>query len=79
MLDLVEGLGPTVLRYPGGSLSDTFDWRSGSGPLSARGTSEHFFTRQRQVVLFGGKSDSLNGAPVLDQTWTWNGSDWRLR
>jgi hypothetical protein len=33
----------------------------------------------RQVVLFGGKTDSLNDSPVLDQTWTWNGSDWQLR
>jgi hypothetical protein len=33
----------------------------------------------RQVVLFGGKTDSLDGAPVLDQTWTWNGSDWQPR
>jgi hypothetical protein len=31
----------------------------------------------RQVVLFGGKTDSLAGSPVLDQTWIWNGSDWR--
>ena len=53
MLDLVEEIEPTVLRYPGGSLTDTFDWRSGSGPIRARGTSEHYFTRQRQRVLFG--------------------------
>ena len=53
MLDLVEELEPTVLRYPGGSLTDTFDWRSGSGPIRSRGTSEHYFTRQRQPVLFG--------------------------
>jgi hypothetical protein len=33
----------------------------------------------RQVVLFGGKTDSLNGAPVLDQTWIWNSSDWQQR
>jgi hypothetical protein len=31
----------------------------------------------RQVVLFGGKTDSLPGSPVLDQTWVWNGSDWQ--
>jgi hypothetical protein len=31
----------------------------------------------RQVVLFGGKTDSLPGSPVLDQTWIWNGSDWQ--
>ncbi len=31
----------------------------------------------RQLVLFGGKTDSLSGSPALDQTWIWNGSDWR--
>ncbi len=30
----------------------------------------------RQLVLFGGKTDSLSGSPALDQTWIWNGSDW---
>src|SRR5262245_12603330 len=53
MLKLVEDLAPTVIRYPGGSLTDTFDWRSGSGPLGTRGSSENFFSRQRQPVLFG--------------------------
>lgn len=53
MLDLVEPLGTTVLRYPGGSLADTFDWRSGDGLIRSRGTSERFLTRQRQTVLFG--------------------------
>jgi hypothetical protein len=32
-----------------------------------------------QVVLFGGKTDSLRGSPVLDQTWIWNGNDWQKR
>jgi len=31
----------------------------------------------QQVVLFGGKADSLSGVPVLDQTWIWQGSDWQ--
>jgi alpha-N-arabinofuranosidase len=53
MLELVKKLGPTVLRYPGGALADTFDWRAGNGPIHSRGTSEHFHTRQRQRVLFG--------------------------
>src|SRR5262245_6354489 len=52
-LKMVEDLGPTVLRYPGGVLSDTFDWRAGNGPTRSRGTSENYFNRQRQPVLFG--------------------------
>jgi hypothetical protein len=52
MLELVGRLGPTVLRYPGGALAVTFDWRAGNGPIH-RGSSEHFHTRQRQRVLFG--------------------------
>jgi hypothetical protein len=30
------------------------------------------------VVLFGGISQKCTrrGCPVLDDTWTWNGSDW---
>jgi hypothetical protein len=31
----------------------------------------------QEVVLFGGKTDSVSGSPVLDQTWIWNGSDWQ--
>lgn len=53
MLELVTALGPTVLRYPGGSLTDVFDWRAGSGPVADRRTSERFGSRDRQTVLFG--------------------------
>lgn len=31
----------------------------------------------QEVVLFGGKTDSVAGSAVLDQTWIWNGSDWQ--
>src|SRR5262249_4673875 len=78
MLKLVEDLGPTVVRYPGGSLTDTFNWRSGTGPTAARGTSENFFSRQRQPVLFGiaellALSEHL-GAQVLISVNTATGS-----
>lgn len=53
MLELVSALGPTVLRYPGGSLTDTFDWRAGSGPVRNRRSNERFGSRERQTVLFG--------------------------
>lgn len=53
MLELVTALGPTVLRYPGGSLTDTFDWRAGTGPARDRRSNERFGSRERQTVLFG--------------------------
>jgi hypothetical protein len=28
------------------------------------------------VVLFGGKTDALDGSPVLNETWAWDGTDW---
>jgi hypothetical protein len=33
----------------------------------------------KQVVLFGGKTDSASGSPPLNQTWVWTGSDWQNR
>ena len=53
LLDLAVALHPTVLRYPGGSLSDTYHWRNGMGPVAKRGTDEHFHTKKRQPVTFG--------------------------
>ncbi len=51
---LVEELGPTILRYPGGSQGDTYRWQLGVGPLSQRGEEELYFARGRtQRVLFG--------------------------
>lgn len=52
-LALVRELHPTVLRYPGGSNTDTYHWEAGRGPLKGRGTSEHFHTKEAQTVLFG--------------------------
>lgn len=52
-LALLKPLGVSVLRYPGGSHSDLFDWRAGEGPLDTRGIGEHFFSGRRQRVLFG--------------------------
>ena len=53
MLDVISKLRPTVLRYPGGSNSDTYHWRAGMGDPASRGESEHFHTRKAQKVLFG--------------------------
>jgi alpha-L-arabinofuranosidase len=53
MLTQVDLLEPTVVRYPGGSQSDTYDWTTGMGPQSERGFSEHFNRGETQRVLFG--------------------------
>jgi len=53
MLEAVSALRPTVLRYPGGSNSDTYHWRDGMGPAAQRGECEHFHTKRKQKVLFG--------------------------
>ncbi|GAB4523511.1 MAG: alpha-L-arabinofuranosidase C-terminal domain-containing protein [Anaerolineae bacterium] len=36
-LAMLQALAPTVLRYPGGGLADTFHWRAGLGDLDERG------------------------------------------
>lgn len=46
-LGMVEALAPTVLRYPGGSLADTFDWRLSLGGIDERGSIDG------QPVTFG--------------------------
>ena len=53
-LALVEEVGPTVLRYPGGSQGDTYRWTLGVGTRAERGEGELYFARGRtQPVLFG--------------------------
>ncbi len=53
ILESVKALGSTVIRYPGGSQGDVYNWRHGIGPESARGRSEHFHRKEAQVVRFG--------------------------
>lgn len=53
VLEKVKQLGPTVIRYPGGSQSDVFNWRASVGVESARQSSEHFHRKERQIVRFG--------------------------
>jgi alpha-L-arabinofuranosidase len=52
-LDAARALGPTSLRYPGGSQADLFHWRVGIGPVRERGRLTHFFTGEAQKVVFG--------------------------
>ena len=53
MLERAKALGPTILRFPGGAMSDLFRWKDGTGEPEQRGLNEHFFSRQMQRVLMG--------------------------
>jgi alpha-L-arabinofuranosidase len=50
MLKAVKDLGPSILRYPGGSQSDLYHWKDGVGQ---RGLGAHFFNGSTQPILFG--------------------------
>lgn len=51
-LALVRELAPPILRYPGGTLSDTYHWRDGIGPFAKRG-SDRDLSHRLEPVLFG--------------------------
>jgi alpha-N-arabinofuranosidase len=53
VLNKVKQLAPTIIRYPGGSYSDVYNWRSGVGAETARKGNAHFSGRDLQVVRFG--------------------------
>ena len=53
MLALVQGLGPTSLRFPGGSQSDVYHWERGIGPQAQRGENQHFHSKRMQPSTMG--------------------------
>lgn len=53
LIDKVIALSPTVLRYPGGLLADTFRWQAGQGAAEQRGYAEVYYTRALQQVMMG--------------------------
>lgn len=53
MTSALQALGPTLLRYPGGTLSDNYRWARGTGSMQARGQGEHYWSRQKQVIEMG--------------------------
>ncbi len=53
MLDLVQQMGPTVLRYPGGLQSDTYHWERGMGPMATRGANQHANAVVDQPTIVG--------------------------
>lgn len=53
ILEKVKELKPTVLRYPGGALSDLYHWESGMGTLKDRQKLSLFHRDGEDTVLFG--------------------------
>ncbi len=53
MLDKVLELQPTVLRYPGGSLSDLYRWKHGMGRAEKRKKSSRFHGNGDDTIMFG--------------------------
>ena len=52
-LKKVRRMGPTVLRYPGGSLSDHYHWQKGIGAMAQRKKCNRFNDNRKDTVLFG--------------------------
>ncbi len=70
MLELVQTMHPSVLRYPGGDQSDVYDWRSGVGPGAGRGPNRMAPSRETQITYMGSGellalADRLNAAPLF--------------
>lgn len=55
MLEKVKTLKPSVLRYPGGSLSDLYHWENGMGELKDRQTLSFYHRDGEDTVFFGTK------------------------
>lgn len=69
MLAKAKAMAPTVLRYPGGELSDSYNWRNGIGTLENRYAKASANTRS-QPILFGTDemlrlSDELGAEPIF--------------
>lgn len=53
-LPLIQGLGFSLFRYPGGSLAETYDWSMGkSADLASRGESVNAYNGEKELVRFG--------------------------
>jgi alpha-N-arabinofuranosidase len=53
VLDLVEELGPTIVRYPGGNFVSAYDWEDGVGPVEERPVRLDLAWRSRESNAFG--------------------------
>lgn len=52
-LNKAKTMGVTVLRYPGGNLSDLYHFRDGLGPIGSRGKNQRFEELTDDRVLMG--------------------------
>ena len=53
VLDLVKELGVTIVRYPGGNFSHTYNWEDGVGPVGKRPTRLNSAWRSTEPNTFG--------------------------
>lgn len=53
ILAKVLDLAPTVLRYPGGTLTDAYHWQRGLGPLASRQQNVNAYDGSSQLTAFG--------------------------
>ncbi len=70
MLERAAAMGVTILRYPGGSLSDLYHWRDGLGDINRRGENEHFYSGRMQPVEVGTQEflelcETLGAQPLI--------------
>lgn len=65
ILNNLQKLKPSVLRYPGGSLADLYDWRKGIGKAEERGYSSRFHGDGKDKILFG-TAEFLKLCRILD-------------
>jgi cysteine-rich repeat protein len=81
-----------VVVFGGGSgtavLADTWEWDgrrwqeivSPTHPVARRGARMAYDANRHRVVLFGGIASASNasGAPIMGDTWEWDGARWSL-
>jgi hypothetical protein len=53
VVELIKTLKPGLIRYPGGSLANTFRWADSIGPLAQRKPVTNFFEKKGEVPLLG--------------------------
>ena len=59
-------LRPTILRHPGGTLGDTYRWRSGIGAYADRGSVTSPFDPSVSNTIYFGTAEHLNLCAALD-------------
>lgn len=70
MVERAAAMGVSILRYPGGSLSDLYHWRDGIGDAHQRGENEHFYSGRKQAVEVGTQEflelcEALGAQPLI--------------